>query len=92
MAKGLEGDGVSGWQPIETAPRDGSVIDVWLGEATVEEVRFYCTPGTRRSAGWHFQHGKFRPAMGLRMPVIVQPTHWMPVPGPPKGNEKRRVV
>ena len=80
-----------GWRPIETAPRDGTVIDVWLGCAEPEDVEFYCGPGnTRRAASWHWHKGKFRPAMGLEdavPPVFVQPTHWRPLPPPPGESE-----
>lgn len=72
------------WQPMETAPKDGRIIDVWLGDAEASDVDFYCTPGTRRAAGWKWAGGKWRPATGLHlMPVFVQPTMWMPLPSPP---------
>lgn len=75
---------MSGWQPIETAPRNGTIIDVWLGTADLDDVAFYCGPsGSRRAADWVWVGGKFRPAMGLQMPVSVEPTHWMPLPEPP---------
>jgi hypothetical protein len=73
------------WQPIESAPFDGTIIDVWLGDADDDEVSFYCTPGTRRSCGWRWHQWKFRPVTGLGVPVVtVRPTHWMPLPEPPK--------
>jgi len=75
----------AGWQGIETAPKDRP-IDVWLGEADEEEVEFYCGKGTRRSTDWQWRDGKFRPMMGLQMPVVtVRPTHWMERPAPPAG-------
>jgi hypothetical protein len=73
------------WQPIESAPKDGTVVDVWLGDADDEDVEFYCTPGTRRSCGWAWKLDKFRPVAGLHVLVVtVRPTHWMPLPEPPK--------
>jgi hypothetical protein len=75
-----------GWQPIETAPK-GEVIDVWLGDAEPEDVDFYCTEGTRRSPGWHWVQGKWRPVNGLPpMTVFVQPTHGRPLPAAPKAK------
>ena len=72
------------WREIATAPKDGTIIDVWLGDASDEDIEFYCAPGTRRSAGWHFRQGRFRPYMGLSLPVVtVRPTHWMHLPAPP---------
>ena len=41
------------WYGIGTAPRDGTIFDVWLGNAANSaEIDFYCTEGTRRSPGW----------------------------------------
>lgn len=75
-----------GWQPIETAPKDGTIVDVWLGDADESDRNFYCTGKTRRSPGWWWSKGKFRPLGGLEpaMPVFVEPTHWMPLPAPPQ--------
>ena len=76
------------WMPIESAPKDGTPIDVWLDDAPEEDVAFYCTAGTRRSPGWSWHNGKFRPMAGLNTfpPVFVQPTHWMPLPPPPQES------
>ena len=72
------------WRPIETAPRDGTVIDVWLGNAEPGDVEFYCTPGMKRACDWHWFRGKFRPRLGLQaMPTFVVPTHWRPIPAAP---------
>lgn len=75
------------WQSIETAPKDGTLIDVWLGNAEKSDVELYCAQGDgKRSTGWYWSNGKFRPHMGLRnmMACFVCPTHWMPVPAPPE--------
>jgi hypothetical protein len=72
------------WQPIETAPKDGTIIDVWLGEATEDVIDFYCAEGTRRATDWHWKKGQFRPYMpGTMVTVFAQPTYWMPLPDPP---------
>src|SRR5690606_5213620 len=52
-------------QPIETAPKDGAVIDVWRGDAIESDRQFYCTPGTRRAPGWTWVVNKWRPMTGL---------------------------
>lgn len=72
------------WRPIEEAPKDGTIIDVWLGDAEPADIDFYCTPGTRRSCGWSWRDGKFRPLGGLSatMPTFVQPTHFRHLPKP----------
>lgn len=73
------------WRPIESAPKDGTCFDAWLGDAEDEDLEFYCgNTKYRRSPNWHWLDGKFRPFMGLRpIPVFVQPTHWQPLPAPP---------
>ena len=77
------------WQPIETAPKDGTIFDVYLGNAEPEDVAFYCTEGTRRSSGWWWFQGKFRPKAGLAHCLcFIEPTHWMPLPHPPTPSEK----
>jgi hypothetical protein len=75
---------VTYWKPIASAPKD-KIIDVWLGDADLSDVLFYCTPGTRRSPGWAWEDGKFRPIQGLStsLPAFVQPTHWRELPDPP---------
>lgn len=79
------------WRPINTAPRDGTPINVWLGDADQDDATFYCVRGTRFSAGWAFHAGKFRPIGGLPgIPVSVQPTHWTPVPDGPASSPRRR--
>lgn len=77
---------MSEWQPIETAPKDGTIIDVWLGDADERDVSFYCIPTSRRAVGWSWKNGKFRPLGGLNieMPTFVVPTHWMPQPPAPR--------
>lgn len=76
------------WQDISTAPMDGTVVDVWLGDGDDEDLQFYCAPGSRRSCDWAWREGKLRPVMGLQMPVVtVRPTHWIRRPPPP--SERR---
>jgi hypothetical protein len=77
---------MSEWQPIETAPKDGTVIDVWLGDASASDRQFYCTGETRRAPGWAWVVDKWRPVLaeGRVLSTFVQPTHWMPLPAPPK--------
>jgi len=78
------------WRPIETAPKDGTVVDVWLGDADEIERAFYCTGGTRRSPGWWWYQGKWRPNGGLTVFLtLVQPTHWQPLPAPPTRHSTK---
>ena len=79
---------MSGWLPIETAPRDGRLVDLWcVGEE--DDIRFYCRDAFGKRAGrvaeCYFTDGAWRPYMGLTrgMSLPLDPTHWMPLPSPP---------
>jgi len=66
------------WQPIDTAPKDGTAIllwpyghfEFWNGAAEAEVVLGYCTEDEE----W------FNPEARLSF----KPTHWMPLPEPPE--------
>jgi hypothetical protein len=62
------------WQPIETAPMDGSVVIVGGYE-----------PLYAGGDEWRSSHARYNSygvwECGL---VWVTPTHWMPLPEPPK--------
>lgn len=73
---------------MSKAPKD-EIIDVWLGDAEPDDVAFYCTPGTRRSPGWAWENGKWRPVTGLNLTTFVQPTHWRHLPEPPQQKEPK---
>lgn len=69
----------SPWQPIETAPRDGTPILVFYGER-IGMDRYYVRYWDRGDwatdkEGWVDHWRQIRPE---------QPTHWMPLPMPPK--------
>jgi len=61
---------VDGWQPIETAPRDGTpVLAYWPGEAAMFGVVMWDGDDWRESEYvWRY------------------PTHWMPLPQPPNNE------
>ena len=64
-----------GWQPIHTAPKDGSHVHVWWDGRCVESYwieRSHKDP--RYLFGW--QIPSFASLNG-------QPTYWMPLPTPP---------
>lgn len=58
------------WQPIETAPRDGTRVLIYNGEDVLEAR--YCF------GCW--QDPVYSEWMG---DVAGKPTHWMPLPEPP---------
>jgi hypothetical protein len=62
------------WQPIETAPKDGS--DILLYEVPAGKTHIgYFSPVTDMSKKWgnHYGYG-------------FDPSHWMPLPEPPKED------
>lgn len=65
------------WQPIETAPRDGSRVLVWS--------KHYIWNGVY-TAYWG-RNGELNPFSWIgghcRVSHIDHPTHWMPLPEPP---------
>lgn len=62
---------MSKWQPIETAPKDGTNILV------------YSESIGRMIAWYKFNNYPFGDWFNLRFDII-SPTHWMPLPEPPK--------
>jgi uncharacterized protein DUF551 len=81
---------MSEWQPIETAPKDGTAILVY-GPELLRETNGNCAVVRWDASGyateqssikwWVVSDGKFGP-YDLRGP---SPTHWMPLPDPPAG-------
>jgi hypothetical protein len=89
---------MTGWQPIETAPKPTSgrkrVIDVWCVTDDHESAKFYfgaTMSGVKDQQMWqgrvhdvYWLEGAWRPVCGLlRHALTVTPTHWMPLPMPP---------
>lgn len=60
---------MSEWQPIETAPKEGALVLLWI-EGGVE-IGFW--------NGKTWDDGNFYDDIGT-------PTHWMPLPEPPKHD------
>lgn len=73
------------WQPIESAPKDGTKILAienftyeWEDENGVAKTR----PGDWCVVSWHPQHEEWI-GFGMMLSSFT-PTHWMPLPEPPK--------
>ena len=70
---------VNEWQPLDTAPRDGSKIDVWT-ENGVRYVDVFWYEGSAFPEGAFVYYDS-----NLRDFIDVDDaTHWMPRPAPPK--------
>lgn len=69
-----ESQNLSGWRPISTAPKDGmEFIGYWVFAVTDQGPQWEVG-----AACWLL--GRFR----FRNPKSGPPTHWMPLPEPPK--------
>jgi hypothetical protein len=78
------------WQPIKTAPRDGTWVllyfDGWdtpssEGQPTIYVGQWPPEDHWRHDGTWYVDWGD------LTQYHIGPPTHWMPVPEPPKVAE-----
>lgn len=77
------------WQPIETAPKDGTRIDIWAINHSL-----FNKPGSRiidaywgRVSDWM---GRERDDWVGAASEHIEPTHWRPLPAPPalsKGDQ-----
>lgn len=76
---------LGGWSPIFTAPKDGTLVDLWginhlrhgkPGERIVN-VRWGAVTNWMGQERDDWQHGRGED---------FEPTHWMPLPTPPQGG------
>jgi hypothetical protein len=77
----------SQWQPIETAPIDGTRIDLWCDNARLVDCLF-CVPTHnpafgRKPASWCME--EWDGWRTLLKPIDMEPTYWMPTPPPPQS-------
>jgi len=68
----------TGWQPISTAPKDGTPILAYQPSTVPDEIWIGV-------AAWDTDHGE-----GWKIDrydiLEMRPTHWMPLPGPPDAG------
>lgn len=79
MTKGSQAPSVERWQPIETAPNDGTYV----------LIGWFEFPGQRHMevAFWHGTHKAWCQSHGLfTTDPNWQPTHWRPLPSPPDNG------
>lgn len=79
------------WRDIESAPKDGSLVDLWIpkcaqfGEAHRSSGEY---SWNKESREWELQCGN--PAHGVSLPWLQLATHWRPIPAPPAIAESKR--
>lgn len=73
---------MSEWQPIETAPLDGSIL-IGRGSYGQDDSDDMLAVAMRHQGGLWLRETA---AAGFTIPC--QPTHWMPMPAPPKPQNR----
>lgn len=81
-----EGEGLREWQPIVTAPKDGT--EVLLYRPSVQCERKVFTGNIITGCGW--ANGKWN-SEGAICSSGYEPTHWMPIPDPPTDALREKV-
>lgn len=66
------------WRPIETAPKDGTIIDLWCIHPAYKSER--AADAKFKDNGWVF--GFFSEKLNTGW----YPTHWMSLPPPPSDG------
>lgn len=74
------------WQPIETAPKDGTPLLVFYGDDCKKYVKNnqykYMVKANNTGGEWvHLDSGRF---VRFVYDFDFEPTHWMPLPEEPK--------
>lgn len=81
-ALAVDGMALQGWQPISSAPRDGTWVVLYDAEqyrpVHVRNWRAAETNG-KPVSGWWDEYSQYRPSF--------RPTHWQPLPQPPAASE-----
>ncbi|NDB67816.1 MAG: DUF551 domain-containing protein [Methylocystaceae bacterium] len=84
----------SGWQPIETAPKDGTLVLVYCKEGNCTSINgkiaaaryaydYEAMSGISVS-NWEYGEYDAPHTPSCKGGYIVTATHWMPLPEPPK--------
>lgn len=74
------------WQPIETAPKDGTDVLVMYMHIDTQVVHnaFFASEADGWDSGdvgwWSYEHSE---VSRIKLDDWMEPTHWMPLPDPP---------
>ena len=80
----------TGWQPIATAPMDGTLVDLWIDGGRWPSCRWGKPYHTCGEAGRYCDDDWHRAPDGwidttFNCAIDEAPTHWMPLPESPHG-------
>ena len=78
---------MSDWQPIEGAPKDGSVILLYVPMYDFPKMGSWREDENMGHLGEMWLDESFDDFSCGFASVPIQPTHWMPLPSPPQSNE-----
>ena len=81
-----KGKKMSKWQPIETAPKDGTRILLYRGRDVV--CGKFCDDRFAQRPKGYWEHDQER-IWGTRDARANAPSHWMPLPEPPDATEQK---
>ena len=76
------------WQPIDTAPKDGSVLVFGLPSDLIinnDKLLSFSSP-VITTAYWDDIDDSFVLTGGTWLGPFIEPTHWMPLPTPPESD------
>ena len=92
------------WEPIESAPKDGTVVLLWARDFGFPKEACRVTMGEWRPpsgittamngevhTGWVSIEGELdgHPEEGdFLVQTMIMPTHWMPLPAPPQAAKE----
>ena len=73
------------WNPIETAPKDGTEFDAWAEFGERVPNVFWGNPTSSRTTSRCFCVYEYERDYGWRVVPLLDNTltHWMPIPFPP---------
>lgn len=74
------------WQPIETAPKDGTPILVFGKPQKHPNLESWYDGSAIFTAEWDAIDESFCILGGDWLGPFIDPSHWMPLPAPPKAK------
>lgn len=79
-----------GWQPIETAPKDGTRVLLWIEWSDVPVIGEF-SHGRWRADTEHYSVSCGAGCYGgsVSSDRYMKPTHWRPLPAPPAIDQAR---